>query len=140
VEEISVATRQARPGIVLSAAVIPYVDRAYLTLAQDWRGWLESGAIDLAMPMTYTLDDRLLRYQLESFAGWPLAARIWPGLGVWLFEARPARALAQLELLRTLGFTGELYFSDDAIAESPRLLEALSIEATSRDAEGAESS
>ena len=31
-------------GILLSAAVIPYVDRCYLTLAQDWPRWLETGA------------------------------------------------------------------------------------------------
>jgi len=129
VEEIARQTRSVRPGLVISAAVIPYVDRAYLSLAQDWRGWLESGALDLAIPMVYTLDDRLLRYQLESFAGWPQADRIWPGLGVWLFERDPAGAVAQLELLRRGDFSGEMLFSDDAISESERLLEALSANA-----------
>ena len=125
VEEIARQTRAARPGLVISAAVIPYVDRAYLSLAQDWRGWLESGSLDLAIPMVYTLDDRLLRYQLETFAGWAQADRIWPGLGVWLFDANPPRAIAQLALLRQAGFSGELLFSDDAISESEALLEAL---------------
>ena len=125
VEEIAAAARLARPGVLLSAAVIPYVDRAYLSLAQDWRNWLETGAVDLAIPMAYTLDDRLLRYHLESFAGWRQADRIWPGLGVWLFDARPERAIEQLALLRGLGFTGEVLFSEDAIAESPELMDAL---------------
>ena len=127
VEEIARQTRATRPGLVLSAAVIPYVDRAYLSLAQDWRGWLESGAIDIAIPMVYTLDDRLLRYQLETFAGWPQADRIWPGLGSWLFASDPARAVAQLELLRQNDFSGEMLFSDDAISESEALLEALAV-------------
>ena len=130
VEEIADQTRAARPGLVVSAAVIPYVDRAYLSLAQDWRGWLESGALDLAIPMIYTLDDRLLRYQLETFAGWGQADRIWPGLGTWLFSANPPRAVAQLELLRQNGFGGELLFSDDAISESEPLLEALAATAS----------
>jgi uncharacterized lipoprotein YddW (UPF0748 family) len=125
VEEIARQTRAARPGLVISAAVIPYVDRAYLSLAQDWRAWLESGALDLAIPMVYTLDDRLFRYQLETFAGWAQADRIWPGLGVWLFDANPSRAIAQLELLHEAGFSGEMLFSDDAISESEALLEAL---------------
>jgi uncharacterized lipoprotein YddW (UPF0748 family) len=112
---------------VLSAAVIAYVDRAYLSLAQDWRGWLESGALDLAIPMVYTLDDRLLRYQLETFAGWAQADRIWPGLGIWLFEKNPTRALTQLELLRRGEFSGEVLFSDDAISNSDALLEALAV-------------
>jgi uncharacterized lipoprotein YddW (UPF0748 family) len=125
VEQIAEVTRTARPGLVVSAAVIPYVDRAYLSLAQDWRQWLESGALDLAMPMVYSLDDRLIRYQLESFAGWREAPKIWPGLGVWLFDAAPQRALDQLRLIRELGFGGEMLFSDDAMAASPQLLEAL---------------
>lgn len=127
VEEIARQTRAARPGLVISAAVISYVDRAYLSLAQDWRHWLESGALDLAMPMLYTLDDRLLRYQLETFAGWAQSDRIWPGLGVWLFDENPSRAVAQLELLGQGGFSGEMLFSDDALSESEALLEALSM-------------
>ena len=95
------------------------------TLAQDWRGWLEAGWLDLAMPMVYTLDDRLLRYQMESFAGWPLAARIWPGVGVWLFGGSPEGARMQLAILRRGRFAGEMLFSDDAIASSPELLAAL---------------
>ena len=130
VEEIARQTRAARPELVISAAVIPYVDRAYLSLAQDWRRWLESGALDLAMPMVYTLDDRLLRYQLETFAGWAQADRIWPGVGVWLFDDDPSRAVAQLEVLRQAGFNGEVLFSDDAISESSTLLEALAANAS----------
>ena len=125
VADIARSARAVRPDVVLSAAVIPYVDRAYLSLAQDWRRWLEDGSLDLAIPMVYTLDDRLLRYQLEDFAGWPDADRVWPGLGVWLFDDQPARAVAQLETLRALGFAGEVLFSDDAIAASPELEQAL---------------
>jgi hypothetical protein len=127
VEEIGREARALRPGLLISAAVIPYTDRAYLSLAQDWRGWLESGAIDLAMPMVYTLDDRLMRYQLETFAGWPEADRIWPGLGTWLFRDRPERATAQLEVLQRAGFRGEMLFSDDAISESDALSAALAV-------------
>ncbi|MAG34193.1 MAG: hypothetical protein CL908_25215 [Deltaproteobacteria bacterium] len=129
VEEIASRTRAARPGLLISAAVISYGDRAYLSLAQDWRAWLESGALDLAIPMVYTLDDRLLRYQLESFAGSPAAERIWPGIGVWLFGENPSRAVGQLEILRRAPFRGEVLFSDDAISANEALLEALAASA-----------
>lgn len=132
VEEIATATRGVRPGVVLSAAVIAYADRAYLSLAQDWRGWLASGAIDRAIPMAYTLDDQLLGYWLESWAGTPDAARIWPGLGVWLFDDAPGRATAQIEQVRALGFTGEVLFSDDALSEAPALEAALAANAPGR--------
>lgn len=125
VEEIATASRTARPGLIVSAAVISYFDRAYLSLAQDWRRWLQTGALDLAIPMVYTVDDRLLGYQFDNYAGWEESRRIWPGVGVWLFDERPERALDQLAALRARGFAGEVLFSDDAIAESPALLDAL---------------
>jgi uncharacterized lipoprotein YddW (UPF0748 family) len=125
VASIASATRAARPGLVVSAAVIAYGDRAYLSLAQDWTRWLEEGLIDLAIPMAYTLDDRLLRYQLEGFARSVNGARIWPGLGVWLFAGSPARAVAQVEVARAAGVAGDVLFSYDAIAEAPALEEAL---------------
>ena len=115
----------ARPGLLLSAAVASHVDRAYLSLAQDWKGWLEAGLIDVAVPMAYTLDDRLFRYQVESFASGPDADRIWPGLGVWLFAENPEGALEQLEILRAAGAAGEALFSYDSIADAPRLRAAL---------------
>lgn len=127
VEEIATSTRAARPGLVVSAAVISYFDRAYLSLGQDWRRWLQTGALDLAIPMAYTVDDRLLGYQLDDFAGWTESDRIWPGIGVWLFDDSPARAMGQLDELRSRGFSGEVLFSDDAIADSPGLLDALAV-------------
>ncbi|MFP6640050.1 MAG: family 10 glycosylhydrolase, partial [Myxococcota bacterium] len=125
VQQIGEATRAARPGLVVSAAVNSYVDRAYLSLAQDWLQWLEAGYIDLALPMTYTLDDRLLRYQVDHFARSAYADRIWPGLGVWLFARRPEGALAQIELAELAGAQGIVLFSYDSIAETPALLAAL---------------
>jgi len=118
---IAEQARAVRPGVVLSAAVISYVDRAYLSLFQDWPRWLEEGLIDLAIPMVYTLDDRLLRYQLEHFGRGLQRERIWSGLGVWLFARSPERAQAQVEIARNAGLVGEVLFSYDAIADSPGL-------------------
>ena len=127
VQKIGSAARAADPGVVLSAAVWTYADRAYLVLGQDWRRWLEEGLIDLALPMSYTVDDRLLRYQAESFAGLPIADRIWMGLGSWLFAREPERALAQIGIVRAAGVRGESLFSYDSIVEEPALLSALSV-------------
>jgi uncharacterized lipoprotein YddW (UPF0748 family) len=125
VRDIAGAARAAAPEIELSAAVWSYADRAYLTIGQDWRRWLEDGALDFAVPMAYTLDDRLLRYQTEAFAGSPLAARIWVGLGTWLFAKEPAGALRQLEILRAAGVRSHALFSWDSIADAPPLRNAL---------------
>ncbi|MFP8874245.1 MAG: family 10 glycosylhydrolase, partial [Myxococcota bacterium] len=125
VARIGEALDEARPGLLLSAAVIPFADRAYLALAQDWRFWLEDRLVDFVVPMIYTRDDRLLRYQADSFGRGPFAARIWAGLGVWLFSSEPARAVEQLEIARASGLAGDALFSYDALAAAPGLYDAL---------------
>lgn len=125
VKEIRASSRVRNPELVLSAAVNSYVDRAYLTLNQDWLRWLEEDQIDWAIPMAYTLDDRLLRYQLEHFAGRPNGERILGGLGTWLFAKDPTRALGQIEIARTAGLPGEVLFSYDSIVDAPALQAAL---------------
>jgi uncharacterized lipoprotein YddW (UPF0748 family) len=127
VRDIARAARAQRPGLLLSAAVWSYADRAYLVLAQDWRAWLAEGSLDFAVPMAYTRDDRLLRYQAEHFAGLPLASRIWVGLGTWLFASEPERALAQIALVKQAGLVDLALFSYDSIATEPALLEALRV-------------
>ncbi|HVH20090.1 MAG TPA: family 10 glycosylhydrolase [Myxococcota bacterium] len=125
VRETARAARAAQPRIAMSAAVWSYADRAYQVLGQDWRRWLEEGWLDFAVPMAYTRDDRLLRYQAESYAGTPLGARIWPGLGVWLFAKEPERALRQVEIALAAGAPALALFSWDSIAEAPALRAAL---------------
>lgn len=125
VTQIGVAVRAIRPDLVLSAAVIAYVDRAYLSLSQDWLGWLEDDRIDWAIPMAYTLDDRLLRYQLERYAGRPDSDRVVAGLGTWLFAKNPQRALQQIEIARAAGLQADALFSYDSIVDSAELMAAL---------------
>ena len=125
VADIGETARAALPGVELSAAVWTYPDRAYLVLGQDWRGWLDAGWLDLAVPMSYTLDTRLLRYMAEHFAGSPDADRIAVGLGSWLFAKRPEGAIEQLETLREAGVRHVALFSYDSIATEPALREAL---------------
>jgi uncharacterized lipoprotein YddW (UPF0748 family) len=126
VAAIRSAVRAVQPKLEVSAAVIPYSDRAYLSLFQDWRRWLEDGLLEFAVAMAYTRDDRLLRYQAESFAGSPQADRIWLGLGCWIFASQPARAREQLEIARRAGVAADALYSYDAIAEAPALAQALS--------------
>ena len=129
VTELLAAVRErvlaARPDAVISAAVWPWPARAYLSLLQDWRGWLEAGLLDLAVPMLYTTDDHLFRLQARSLAGEPAADRIWPGIGVWLFSGDPSRARRQVDVARAAGFPGEVLFSWDSLAEHPPLLARL---------------
>jgi uncharacterized lipoprotein YddW (UPF0748 family) len=125
VRDLREAVLAEHVDLLLSAAVIAYADRAYLSLAQDWRGWIREGLLDFAVPMVYTLDDDLFRYQVEAFAKGPDAGRIWMGTGTWLFSREPDRALAQLATIRSAESTGEAIFSYDALLESEALMTSL---------------
>jgi uncharacterized lipoprotein YddW (UPF0748 family) len=123
------AARAARPAIALSAAVWAFADRAYLSVGQDWRRWLEEGILDFAVPMAYTPDPRLFRYQAAALAQAAEPERIWLGVGAWLFAKRPAGALEQIRAARDAGAGGDALFSWDSIAEAPGLRAALAAEA-----------
>jgi uncharacterized lipoprotein YddW (UPF0748 family) len=125
VRGIADAARRARPGVVVSAAVWAWADRAYLSIGQDWRRWLEDGLLDFAVPMAYTRDQRLFRYQAESLARAPQGAHTWIGIGAWLFANEPAGAALQVEVARRAGAAGDALFSWDALAEAPPLRAAL---------------
>jgi uncharacterized lipoprotein YddW (UPF0748 family) len=109
----------------MSAAVMAYADRGYLTSFQDWRGWLDEGLLDFAVAMAYTRDDRLLRYQVRALRGGVGGERVWFGLGSWLFASEPARMLEQIALAREVTPPGVVLFSYDALAAQPASLDAL---------------
>jgi len=115
----------AKKQPLISAAVGAYAERVYLTEAQDWQRWIEDGLLDFAVPMTYTLDDRLFRYMVEGFASSPRSDRTWVGQGTWLFATRPDGAITQLDLVKAAGARAEVLFSYDSIADSPELRDAL---------------
>jgi uncharacterized lipoprotein YddW (UPF0748 family) len=125
VGRIAARARAARPGVTVSAAVFPDAERAYQGLFQDWRGWLEAGHLDVAVPMLYSTDERLFGYQVAEYACIAEAPRIWVGLGSWLFAGDPARALAQARRIASHPPLGVAYFSWDSIAEAPALRDAL---------------
>ena len=125
VGRIAERARAARPGALISAAVYPDQERAYQGLFQDWRGWLEAGHLDMAVPMLYATDERLFRYQLSELAGLPEAGRIWVGLGSWLFEREPSRAVAQARAVEARAPLAVAFFSWDSLREMPALREAL---------------
>jgi uncharacterized lipoprotein YddW (UPF0748 family) len=127
VAAIGSAVHAVAPDLALSAAVWAYADRAYLALGQDWRGWLDADLIHFAVPMAYTLDDALLTHLAHAFAGVPSGDRIWIGLGSWLFDKRPERAVAQVEIVRAAGAGGDALFSWDSIAAAPALRDALAV-------------
>jgi uncharacterized lipoprotein YddW (UPF0748 family) len=125
VARIAAAARAARPGVIVSAAVIPDPERALTVDMQDWRAWLDAGWLDLAVPMHYARDPKRFEYGVEALSALTPKRRIWVGLGSWLFASDPAAASAQIARVAREPRLGSALFSWDALRESPPLLEAL---------------
>jgi uncharacterized lipoprotein YddW (UPF0748 family) len=107
----------------LSAAVLPWANRAYLSAMQDWRGWLEEDALDFAVAMAYTRDDRLLRYLVQDLRGGVEGDRVWIGLGTWLFLGDPEHARRQFDIAAAVEPAGVALFSYDGLVGAPEALD-----------------
>ncbi|HJP14981.1 MAG: family 10 glycosylhydrolase [Nitrospinota bacterium] len=122
VREVLGTIRAIRPASRLSAALLPWPERAYLSSFQDWRSWLREGLLDKAIVMNYSRD-----MTLASEINWSAAATrntsrnpakqlIIIGLGVWLFEENPPALWRQWRDARLAGVDGVALFSYDQMA------------------------
>lgn len=83
VAEISHAARCARPGIEVSAAVLPDPFEARRACKQDWPRWLREEWIDHAMTMAYTATpDRFSFWMRIADAESIDSLRVVPGIGL----------------------------------------------------------
>lgn len=122
VREVYGAVKAFRPRAELSAAVLPWTERAYLTSFQDWRGWLQEGILDKAVVMNYTRDLTLSSRISKSVA---TASAFSPdrssdrkkliiiGLGAWLFTSNPQGLWEEWHEARQSGADGVAFFSYD---------------------------
>ena len=122
------SARSLNPRIIVSAAVLPWAERAYLSAFQDWRGWLENGILDKAVVMNYTADARLAaqiaRSAIASRAAAPsrrAPPKIVIGLGAYLFTNRPAGVWREWRAAREAGADGVALFSYDQMAEKEEM-------------------
>lgn len=96
VREAGARARATRPGIAISAAVLPDPDDAFRLYGQDWTTWVRELWIDRAIPMSYTTSmERLARWREQAMAAEIPPERVLAGLGVWKLNA--AELDAQME-------------------------------------------
>jgi uncharacterized lipoprotein YddW (UPF0748 family) len=124
---IQVAVSAARPGLILSAAVIGVSAEARDSRYQDWLTWTKAGHIDVACPMLYSLS-------AEQFAAVTTEIRtslgttpFWAGIGAY---RQPVDAtIERVRLARRANADGVLLFSYGQLADvapaSPATLSAL---------------
>ena len=114
VRQLSATVRQARPGLKVTAAVFPSLERAREEKAQDWKLWLERGYVDAICPMNYTTDARDFAERCRGVLKFAPRDRVVMGLAEWKFQKLDDLS-RQVDVCRQLGLAGFALFSyDDA--------------------------
>ncbi|MDR0994554.1 MAG: family 10 glycosylhydrolase [Verrucomicrobiota bacterium] len=99
VETITRALREARPDLLLSAAVYPIPSSAAEN-AQDWPSWLNKGLLDFVAPMIYTPSaSQFSAFLAQDLDAAPRADALLPGIGISADETQLDR-LAAAEQIR----------------------------------------
>lgn len=123
VREIAAAAREARPGILVSAAVLADQGEARDGAGQDWPSWLRQGWIDVACPMIYTQKRKTFESQLQAAMKVRGRGRIWAGIGAYLIS--PEETVERVRLARAAGAEGVVLFSHADLKKRPETLDLL---------------
>jgi uncharacterized lipoprotein YddW (UPF0748 family) len=113
VERLSRSARAARPGLVVTAAVVPEEALAVGQRFQDWPAWAAQGHLDALCPMTYTTDQRQFGRQVDQARRRSGAVPIWAGIGAWRLSA--AEVVDRIRLARDRGAAGVVIFSHESL-------------------------
>jgi uncharacterized lipoprotein YddW (UPF0748 family) len=111
VRESTRRLRDARPGIVISAAVFPDPAVARERVLQRWPEWAAEGLIDLVCPMAYRTDTSEVRRLLGAARDSAPATRMWGGLMAYAGER--LRVRDQVRAAREAGCEGVILFAYD---------------------------
>ena len=107
------AVKRARPGAIVSAAVVPDADEAVATRLQDWRTWVESGLLDAICPMAYATDENVFATQVAGARAIAGTHPLWAGIGAWRLP--PEQTIQHIALARKAGASGIVLFSYDSL-------------------------
>jgi uncharacterized lipoprotein YddW (UPF0748 family) len=113
----------ARPGTIVSAAVVPDHREALGAKLQDWRTWLDNGFIDVLCPMAYTQEPSVFAEQIAEVRSLAAGRPVWAGIGAWRLSAR--ETIDNIATARRLGAQGVVLFSYDSLIGPPNGTEYL---------------
>lgn len=125
VHAVNRTVRGVNPGLKVSAAGMAWADRAYQSSFQDWRRWLDEGAVDFVATMNYTPDRRLAGYLTRTATGARGTRHVYVGLGAYLLSDRPDVLVGQVEDAVAAGAQGVVLFSYDTMLGDPGIFKKL---------------
>lgn len=117
VRKISSLVKVKSPGLAVSCAVIPVVERAYSNAFADWSAWLEEGIVDYVVLMSYTKDNQFAKEVVKSSLGHRGKGRIYIGIGVFLMKDNPDLFFNQFRLITELAPDGIVLYSIDDLTD-----------------------
>jgi uncharacterized lipoprotein YddW (UPF0748 family) len=106
----------ARPGIVLSAAVMPEPGEAARRAGQDWPRWTEEGILDLVVPMDYATDIVAFDRAGRACVARRGKALMLIGVGAWRMGGNAGAIASRVQRATDLGADGAVLFSHDNLA------------------------
>ena len=115
--KIRTAVKTARPGVVVSAAVVPDAQQAFTSRLQDWRGWIDQSLLDVICPMAYTIEPDVFQKQIAAARAYAGSRPVWAGIGA--YQLSPAQTLTHIAAANKLGVAGIILFSYESLAAPP---------------------
>jgi uncharacterized lipoprotein YddW (UPF0748 family) len=116
VARIRGAVQRARPGTLLTAAVIPDAREAFDHKLQDWPNWAQRGLIDAFCPMAYTTSLPVFNRQVAAARQAAAPRQVWAGIGAYRLTS--AQTIDHISAARQAGAAGVVLFSYDSLVES----------------------
>jgi uncharacterized lipoprotein YddW (UPF0748 family) len=113
IRRIARRVKEKSPGLLVSAAVVPATDRAYLSMFQDWPFWLEEGIVDYVVLMNYTLDNRLTKELVRSSLAHRGKGKVFIGIGLYLMKDISGAFIEQYKNVAGLSPDGIVIYSYD---------------------------
>jgi uncharacterized lipoprotein YddW (UPF0748 family) len=108
------AAREERPGLTVSAAVVPDEAVALTQKYQDWPQWLARGVLDAVCPMAYSPDPRVFRQQVERAQALAAGRRpVWAGVGAYKLDLEGI--VRHIRVARASGASGVVLFSQESL-------------------------
>ncbi len=113
VKSISENAKLKSPSLFISCAVIPGLERAYLSAFQDWPRWLQDGIVDYVVLMNYTRDEQFFKEITKYALSQRAKGKVFIGIGAFLFKDNPDGFREQYREVLKLGVDGVVIFSYD---------------------------
>ena len=115
VMRIHTAVKRRLPAATISAAVVPDAQDATQHHFQDWRTWLDSSLLDVAIPMAYTQDAGVFADQITSARRIAGLQGLWAGIGA--YRLSPDQTIDNIITARRLNADGIALFSYDSLTD-----------------------